>query len=56
MKESNSDPVYDEESIFAEFNIFFTAGVDTTASYLAMIIYLLARHPEAESKVREEIC
>ena len=47
--------VYDEESIFDEFNTFFMAGVDTTSNYLAMAIYLLAQNPKVEQKVREEI-
>ena len=47
--------VYDEESIFDEFNTFFVAGVETTSNYLAMTIYLVVQHPAVEQKVREEI-
>ena len=46
---------YGSESILAELNIFFFAGVDTTSSYLTMTLYLLCQHPEVEEKVREEI-
>ena len=38
--------LYDEQSIFDEFRTFFFAGVDTTSSYLATMIYLVAKHPE----------
>ena len=48
-------PVYTDQSIFDEFKTFFLAGVDMTSSFLAMMIYLIAQHPEVEGRVREEI-
>ena len=53
LQDRESKKVYDEESIFDEFNTFFVAGVETTSNYLAMTIYLLAQHPEVEQKVRQ---
>ena len=54
LKEKKNDELsYDDESIFAEFNTFFTAGVDTTSTYLAMMVYLIAQHPDVEAKVRQ---
>ena len=44
-----------EEEIFEEFNAFFVAGTDTTSNFTQMMIYEIARHPEIEAKVREEI-
>ena len=43
---------YSEEDILDEFNTFFTGGVETSSSYMAMIIYLVVQHPEVERKVR----
>ena len=46
---------YSEEDILDEFNTFFAGGVETTSSYMAMMIYLVVQHLEVEKKVREEI-
>ncbi|MFE3825874.1 cytochrome P450 [Streptomyces sp. NPDC059092] len=35
--------------------IFLVAGHETTATGLAMALYLLARHPEAQARAREEV-
>ena len=53
--EQGKEFTYDEESIFGEFDTFFLGGVDTTSSYLASILSLIAFYPEVQRKVREEI-
>ena len=51
-KKGKRKRIYNYESIFDEFNTFFLAGFDTVSNYLIMMIYLVAQHPEVESKVR----
>ena len=46
--EDSEGTVYTDEAIFDEFNTFFFAGVDTASNYLAMTIYLIAKHPAVE--------
>ena len=55
MVSVDDDSVYTEEAIFEEFSTFFVGGVDTTAHYLMMMIYLTSQHPEIEAKARQEI-
>ena len=56
LKEKKGNKLlYNEQSIFDEFRTFFFAGVDTTSAYLATMIFLIARDPEIERKVRAEI-
>ncbi|XP_059085586.1 probable cytochrome P450 6d4, partial [Tigriopus californicus] len=44
-----------EEHITAQGAIFFLAGFETTANTLSTLCYNLAKHPEIQDKVREEI-
>ena len=49
-KESLSD-----DEILDQYVVFFLAGQQTTAHWLTMVLYCLARHPEHIEKLREEI-
>eukprot|EP00094_Tigriopus_californicus_P011152 TCALIF_10762-PA protein Name:"Similar to Cyp6a8 Cytochrome P450 6a8 (Drosophila melanogaster)" AED:0.09 eAED:0.25 QI:14/0.25/0.2/1/1/0.8/5/0/459 len=44
-----------EEHVTAQGAIFFLAGFETTANTLSTLCYNLAKHPEIQDKVREEI-
>lgn len=52
---TDEEMIEKQEEIFEEFNAFFIAGTDTTSGFTQMMIYEIARHPEVEAKVREEI-
>ncbi|KAI8811151.1 cytochrome P450 [Cladochytrium replicatum] len=43
-----------EDSRLCNMFVFFAAGHDTTSVALASVLYLLALHPEAQEKAREE--
>ena len=43
------------QEISDEVNTFLFGGHDTTASTLTWVLYELARHPEHQAKVREEV-
>ncbi|HEX8866149.1 MAG TPA: cytochrome P450, partial [Lentzea sp.] len=45
----------DRAQILNEFLTFLTAGSETTPSAMAWSCYLLARHPEIQEQVREEV-
>lgn len=47
--------VYTDEFIAAQVFSFFFAGFETTASLVSTTSYLLARHPEIQEKLRNEI-
>ncbi|PBL04552.1 PAH-inducible cytochrome P450 monooxygenase PC-PAH 1 [Armillaria gallica] len=49
-KKKMSDPEID-----SQLASFIVAGNDTTASVIAWLLYDLSRHPEVQTKVREEI-
>ena len=56
LKEKKEDEMtYTNDDLLYQFITFFGAGVDTTSKYLNSMIYILAKHPEIEKKVREEI-
>lgn len=44
-----------EEEILAQMSTIFVAGHDTTASTLTWVLWLLASHVEAQSRIRDEI-
>ncbi|GJJ11711.1 hypothetical protein Clacol_005948 [Clathrus columnatus] len=43
------------EEVISQLTTFFFAGHDTTSSTLVWALYELSRHPEYQTKVREEI-
>ncbi|KAJ9079999.1 hypothetical protein DSO57_1029741 [Entomophthora muscae] len=44
-----------EEEVINDLSIFFLAGHDTTANTLTTTFYYLAKHPEIQEKVRQEV-
>ena len=46
---------YSDEDIRHEVMTFFAAGMETTANALTFTLHLLAGHPDAERRVREEV-
>ena len=44
-----------EDMVVAQGSIFVLAGYETTASTMATLLFMLAKHPEAQQKVYEEI-
>ncbi|KAF8525162.1 cytochrome-450 hydroxylase [Hysterangium stoloniferum] len=44
-----------DEDIFNQISTFLFAGSDTSSLSLTWTLYLLAKHPEVQSKVREEL-
>ncbi|XP_066978648.1 cytochrome P450 3A31-like [Macrobrachium rosenbergii] len=57
--ESSTDPskkqVLDDNSIIAQSILFIIAGYDTTATTLAFAAYQLAKNPEAQHRLRQEL-
>ena len=47
--------MYNNEELIAQFCTFFTAGTDTTAHFLMMMIYYICEKPEIEKKLRDQI-
>ncbi|KAK5083922.1 hypothetical protein LTR05_006429 [Lithohypha guttulata] len=47
--------VFTEEKLLDNMMTFLAAGHETTASSLTWVAYLLAKHPEVQSKLRDEI-
>lgn len=43
------------KELIAQCFIFFVAGYDTTSTVLSFALYEIARHPEVQEKLREEI-
>lgn len=43
------------EEIFSQSMMFLLAGYETTANTLSFIAYNLARHPEVQNKLIEEV-
>ena len=44
---------YDYTELIEEFCTFYTAGTDTTAHLLTMMIYYILQHPHVEKRLRE---
>ncbi|KZV63739.1 cytochrome P450 [Peniophora sp. CONT] len=58
LEENNKSAAEDrlpENELVAQVNTFLLAGTDTTATALARMLHLLALHPEAQHKLREEL-
>jgi cytochrome P450 len=47
---------FSDEDLVNQLMTFLAAGHETTASALSWAVYLLCKHPEAQRKLREEIC
>jgi cytochrome P450 len=47
--------VFSDECIAAQSFVFLVAGSDTTAGALSFIMYAIAKHPEIQKQVQEEI-
>ena len=54
-KLSDDDPLVSEDEIFSHFMTFFIGGTDTTSNYTNMMIIYMAKYPEIQQKVREEV-
>ncbi|EIW77437.1 cytochrome P450 [Coniophora puteana RWD-64-598 SS2] len=50
-----NDPELTSKELQDNMTALFLAGHDTTTSVLATLVYYLARHPEIQSKAREEV-
>ena len=46
---------FDDEELRAQVFTFMTAGHDTTSTSLSWTLYELAKKPEIQDKIREEI-
>lgn len=58
MEENDKSALGDklpEDELLAQVNLFLFAGTDTTSSGLSRILHTLALHPEAQSRLREEL-
>ncbi|KZV75347.1 cytochrome P450 [Peniophora sp. CONT] len=44
-----------ESEVMAQVNLFLFAGTDTSSNALSRILHMLALHPEAQSRLREEL-
>nr|BAN20602.1 cytochromeP450 [Riptortus pedestris] len=50
-----NEPDFTDDLMLAQFFLFILAGFETTASALTYTLYLLAKHPEAQTKARREV-
>jgi len=50
-----ADPPLGEKELTTNTFLFFLAGHETTASALSWAFYLLARHPDTQAKIQEEV-
>lgn len=51
----SSSKTLTEDEAMAQCVLFFLAGQDTTATVIAYTLYLLAIHPDAQAKLRQEV-
>ncbi|KAL1487030.1 hypothetical protein MTO96_031121, partial [Rhipicephalus appendiculatus] len=52
---SASARLIDDHTLVCNFAVLILAGFDTTSASLAFLLYLLAKHPEEQVKIRDEI-
>ena len=50
-----SDFIYTDKEIVEELQTFILAATETTAHYLNMMVYLAAKHPQVEKRLREQV-
>ena len=55
QSKANIEPPVTEPMIDAQGMVFLTAGFETTANTLGSAVYLLAKNPEVQDKVLEEV-
>ncbi|XP_057367472.1 cytochrome P450 4c3-like [Daphnia carinata] len=55
LKASEDGEMISEDDIKDEVNLFMVAGHETTAITLSMCLYLIAKHPEQQKLVMEEL-
>ncbi|KAI0329089.1 cytochrome P450 [Cubamyces sp. BRFM 1775] len=53
--EASEDDKLEEEELIGQMSTLLLAAVDSTSNTLSMILELLAKHPEAQEKLRAEI-
>ena len=46
---------YEEDDLLSQAIIFFLAGYDSSATTMTLTLYELARHPDIQMKLRDEI-
>lgn len=51
--EEEQKDYYTHSDLIDEFTTFFMAGTDTTSNNTTILIYLLAKYPEVQEKVRK---
>ncbi len=54
-KGSKENASYDFNELIDEFCTFYTAGTDTTAHMIMVLVYYLACNPQCQKKLRNEI-
>lgn len=54
-KDKNESGVITDDEIVAQCFIFFSAGFDTSSATMAFAVYELAKRPDIQEKIREEI-
>uniref|UniRef100_A0A1I8NQW6 Cytochrome P450 n=1 Tax=Stomoxys calcitrans TaxID=35570 RepID=A0A1I8NQW6_STOCA len=52
--EESEKQTYDD-TLLAQANVFYLAGYETSLSFLSYTLYLLAKHPKVQKRLREEI-
>ncbi|EFX88345.1 hypothetical protein DAPPUDRAFT_311474 [Daphnia pulex] len=55
LKISKENPELDDKAIGDEISLFMPAGVDPTSSTITWFLYLVAKHPEHQKSVTQEL-
>lgn len=54
-KDENGEPMLSYDQISAQLFVFFIAGYETSSTNMSYVLYELARHPEIQENVRQEV-